>query len=73
VLQIESGDSAGQPFGFEDILPDAAIPQLLCEMEILPLCNGSEFASVSGEVIVEKVLIAKPRAARKSKRRRRND
>jgi hypothetical protein len=61
VLHIESGNAASLPFRFQNVFPDVTVSQLLGKMEILALGDGPERASVSFEVIVEKMLIAKPR------------
>jgi hypothetical protein len=60
-FHIESRNAAGLPFRFQNVFPDMAVPQLLGKMEILALGDRPERASVSFEVIVEKMLIAKPR------------
>ena len=65
-FHIEPRNTAGLPFRFQNVSPGMAIPQLLGQTEILPLGDRPERASVSFEVIVEKMLIAKSRSDRKS-------
>jgi hypothetical protein len=62
-LHVEPGNASGVPPGFEDIPADAAIPQLLRQMKVLPFGDMPELMAVFFKVIVKEVLIPKSRAA----------
>jgi hypothetical protein len=63
VLHVEPRNAPGLPPGFEYIPAGVAVPQLLCQMKVLPFGYGPELISVFCKVIVEEVLIPKSRAA----------
>jgi hypothetical protein len=61
-FHIEPRNAAGLPFRFQNVFPGMAVPQLLGQVQILPLRDRAECAPVSFEVVVEKMLIAKSRS-----------
>jgi hypothetical protein len=71
MLHVKPGKAAGLTAGFEDRSANVAISQLLRQMKILVFSNVPECVSVSCEVIIEKMLIAKSGPPGQRYRRRR--